>query len=200
MNNKFFSSNEIYARLSANHPHKMSEIERYTVMRWCAEVQTELLKDPSGLERMVVELGKPHNLMVRIPMAVSKIERVYSRSSGRVIGYNTNGEYIFVSQYDRDTEVMMDCYTFPIDDEGFPMVKIGYEQACEAYCVYKMYHEDFLEGKMNGQQWGDICQTKDWEIGAALRAWDEVDDTFVKEVQNAMVNVGYKKIVRHGSR
>ena len=48
------------------------------------------------------------------------------------------------------------------------------------------------KGRINGQQWSEIVQTKDWEIEAAARAWDELDANEVKKIMDAQVNIGYK--------
>lgn len=199
MNIQYFSASEIYARLSAEHKGKMSEYERYTIMRWCAEVQTELIRDPSHMTFRKISIGVPKNMMVRVPMEVSKIERVYNGDTGSLLQYSFNGEYVFLSERDKDVPVALDCYTHVLDDDGFPMIARGLEKACEAYCLYKMYHEDYLDGKINGQQWQDISNAKDWELAAAANAWDEVDDSFVQDVMDAMVNPAYKKMA-YGTR
>lgn len=200
MNLKYFSSSEIYARLTSVHRKKMDEFERFTIMRWCAELQTELLRDPSGMEFKTIELGKPVGLMVRVPMEVGKLEKVYNRDTGKCIDYNSNGEYLFLSEHDAFTIVQIDAYIHPIDEDGYPLIRVGYEKACEAYCVYQMYHEDYINGTIDGQRWNDISQTKDWEIGAAERSWMGVDDSYVKKIHQTMVNTGYKKISRYGKR
>lgn len=199
MNIKYFSAGEIYARLSAEHPRKMSEYERFTIMRWCAELHTELIRDPSHMQLKVLDLGVPKNLTVRVPMEVAKIQRVYNTDTGSLLHYTFNGEYIFVSGENAATAVSVEAYVHTIDEDGFPMIAVGLEKACEAYCVYKMYHEDYMEGRINGQQWQDISQTKDWEVEAAARCWDEVDDDFARDIQDTMVNTGYKKVV-YGTR
>jgi hypothetical protein len=44
-------------------------------------------------------------------------------------------------------------------DTGYPLIKKGHELACEAYCVYKMYYEDWLTNKIDTSRWSFIVDT-----------------------------------------
>ena len=76
------------------------------------------------------------------------------------------------------------------------MIPRGYEAACKAYCVYNMYKEDFLSGLIDGNRWRSIESDKDWEIEAAARAWDEINENAVDSINSINVNNAYKSIVK----
>jgi len=193
MDKQFFSSREIYVRLTSIYRKKIIEYEPYTIMRWCCQVVSEFIKDGSGMVERTVDLGKPINKMLQLPMDIFKLEKVYSTSTGTIVDYSHQGDYLLFSDDLSITDISCYYTAFMIDDDGFPLIKRGYETACEAFCAYNMYKEDFMEGKINGQMWSDIVNTKDWEIEAASRAWDEVNDNFFKKIQSAQVNIAYKK-------
>lgn len=192
MNKSFFSSREIYVRLTELYRKKMAEYSPYTIMRWCSEVVADFIKDPSGTIEKTVDLGKPVNNMLLLPAGVFKIDKVITTSTNTLVPFSHQGDYLLFSEDYKNTEISCVYQSFVIDDEGFPMIKRGYEKACESFCVYQLYREDFMDGKIDGLRWGDINNTKDWEIEAAARAWDEMDENEVSDIHKAMVNPAYK--------
>jgi len=192
MDKSFFSSREIYVRLASKFRRKMSEYDPQTIMRWCAEVNTEFIKDNSGMVERTINLGIPNNNMLGIPYNVFKIERVFVTDSTSLVEYSHQGSYLLFNEKYNNTAISLYAKCYLTDDDGFPLIKRGYEKACEAFCVYQMYNEDFLEGKIDATRWQDINNTKDWEIEAAARAWDEVNDNFMKDMLDINTSMASK--------
>lgn len=193
MNKSFFSSREIYVRLASLYKHKMAEYDPYTIMRWCTEVITDFITDDSGMIDKIAELGIPVNNMLPIPIGLFKLEYVFITGSNTKISYSHQGDYLLFAEQYSNTNISCYYHSFVFDDDGFPLIKRGYEKACEAHCIYNMYQEDFMEGKIDINRWKNIEYTNDWEIEAAARSWSEVNDSFVKDVLDAATNVAYKR-------
>lgn len=69
----------------------------------------------------------------------------------------------------------------------------GYETAAYSYCVYKMFEEDATSIPPRIQQWRwfQICQDKDWEIEAASRSWQDVDESMIREIHAIIMDPAY---------
>ncbi len=193
---RYFSSREIYARLSSIYRKKMATIDEITIMRWCAEVMTEIIRDPENffyIEDMA--LGKPKNGLISVPMNVIKVSSVKDKTTERNLTYRFVGNYIHLNSADFQTDIVINCYALPIDEDGFPLICEGFEKACEAYCAVNIYREDFMEGKIDVNRWVALEQEKESELNAAQFAWRDIDRNYVQDLMNIMVNQGYKKII-----
>jgi len=82
------------------------------------------------------------------------------------ITYNNNGSYInfatnqkFQVDNNSNSIVYIKYYGLAIDPHtGYPLIKKGHEQACEAFCIKKIFLADFYAGRLNGNIWSDILQ------------------------------------------
>lgn len=190
---RYFSSREIYARLSSIYRKKMAEYDQLTIMRWCAEVVTEIVKDPENFYPVYGHvLGKPKNLLVQLPMNMTRIEKVYDASSKSLVQYVHQGSYLSLNSSDSDREIAMDYYAIPTDENGFPYIREGFEKACEAYCTYNLFMEDYMEGKIDANRFQVLDMNKDHELNAAACSWSGVNVNYVKDLMSVMVNQGYK--------
>lgn len=193
---RYFSSQEIYARLASIYRKKMAEYDQLTIMRWCAEVMTEIITDPDNFT--LVEghvLGTPVNLLVQLPLNIIRVDRVYDYDTTKLMHYQQIGTYLSLNSADYDKTVVIDYRAIPVDENDFPLIREGFEKACEAYCTHNMFLEDFIEGLIDINRWKVIETNKDWEIEAAARAWDNVNDNYVNELMKVMINQGYNRIV-----
>lgn len=199
MNNLYFTATEIYSRILGSFPSKGAEINKIQVMRWCSELVTEYLRDPIGQilnNKIRVGYGTDKKIIdkrVPLPQNIFKLEGVFDQSLKLVIDFLYQGEYIYFSDNNLPTECYIDYYSLPVDEDGFPYIKRGYESACFAYCVYKMYEEDATRIPPRIQQWRwlQICQDKDWEIEAAARSWDGLTDNDIREIHEYLMNDAY---------
>lgn len=193
MDKSFFTSREIYVRLASKWRDRMTSFDPYTIMRWCSEVVTDFIKDPSGTVSVTIEYGKPSSNTLDLQQSIARINKVYDADSKELIPYSHQGDRLLFSSSDANRNINIDCQVYLMDEDGFPYLPRGYEKACEAYCEYNMFRPDFMDGRINQAQWAEITQTKDWEIEAAARAWDEMNENAIKELQSVLVHPGYKR-------
>lgn len=193
MNNKFFTSKEIYAKIVSSYRSKSNEISILHVMRWCSELVTEILRDPAGL----IKNNKQELIVVsnrcEVPDNIFQLEAVFNESNALVKDYLYQGQYLFFSDKNKPTKVYIDYYSIAVDEDGFPLLKRGYEQAAYAYCVYKMFEEDAstIPPRIAQWRWYQIEQNKDWEIEAANRSWEDVDDNTLMRIHSYIVDPVY---------
>lgn len=198
-NSKFFSSAEIYVRLISSFPKKGAELNKILVQRWCGELVAEVLRDPgSKIRHNKVRLGEVPNYKITsnkvlLPDNLYKLEGVFDGSNRLISDYSNQGQYLYFAQSKIPNEVYIDYYSLPMDLDGFPLIKRGYELACYSYCVYKMYEEDAtcIPPRIQQWRWFEIGQTKDWEIEAAVRAWDDMTDNDIMDIHNYLVGNDY---------
>jgi hypothetical protein len=203
-NNKFFTAAEIYVRLLSAYPKKGSEISKINVMRWCSEVVTEYLTDPVGMIphfkfRLGDQVGTEIKIVdgkVELPLDCFKLEAVYDQNNSLVRDCSNQGEYIHFSSAYTPTEVYIDYYSIPVDDDGFPLVKRGYEAACYAYCVYKMFEEDSscIPPRIAQWKWFEIVADKEHELGVARSSWSDLTDNDIRDIHNYLISPDY---IRH---
>jgi hypothetical protein len=197
-----FTSEEIYAMIVSSYPKKASEISVVEVMRWCGELTTTILKSPTGyVMNNKVRMGFGPNKEVRdsrvpAPRFIYKLEGVYDENKRLVKDYSYQGGYIYFPKNLTPQIVYIDYLSVPVDDNGFPLIKRGYEQAAYAYCVYKMFEEDSssIPPRVAQWKWIEITQTKDWEIEAAMRSWEDINNNDIEEVHRYMVAPEYAHV------
>ena len=156
-NQRYVSPMDIYAKLSRK--HKTKDFSYDDIVEWCAEEETDYIGDVDGMYKYLQVKLVVSNYMAKLPCNIYRVLDVYTTlgDSNSREPYNHSGAYInFNSDYLLDY-VYIDYYGTPIDEEtGEPLILKGHEQACEAFCVYNVYYEDFLTGKLNGNAWGFI--------------------------------------------
>lgn len=203
-NNKFFTAAEIYVRLLSSFPKKASEISKINVMRWCSEVVTEYLTDPVGMiSHFKVPVGTVLNSIVitdgkvLLPTDCIKLEAVYDQNNHLVKDCVNQGQYVQFSSAYMPTKVFIDYYSIPVDDDGFPLVKRGYEAACYAYSVYKMFEEDSscIPPRIAQWKWFEIVADKEHELGAAASSWSDLTDNDIRDIHNFIIDPNYVRIV-----
>ena len=202
-NNKFFTAAEIYVRLLSAFPKKASEISKINVMRWCSEVVAEYLTDPVGLIHHCKEpVGSVDDkvvegLKVELPLDVFKLEAVYGDDGTLVKQFSYQGQYIYFSSVDTPKKVTIDYYSLPMDNDGFPLIKRGYESACYYYCVYKMFEEDAgtIPPRIPQWRWLQICDDKEHELGAAANSWSDLTDNDIRDIHNYIIDPTYLQFI-----
>lgn len=195
MDRGLFSAREIYASLASTYKRKIMEYDEITIIRWCSDVVAILLTDERAAVEVVADMGMPVNLQLPLPDGIVQLIRVYATDTNALVPYSHQGSYVYFEPKFEFTNISFRYRQLMIED-GYPLIPRGFEKACEAYCIYQMYHEDYLDGRIDGQRWQDISNTKDWEIEAASRAWDSINDNEVQAINKIIANSGYKKFVR----
>jgi hypothetical protein len=199
MNNKFFTAKEIYARIISTYKNKSSELSVISVMRWCAELVTDVLRDPSGfIQNRKIQIGYTSDLLVmdnRVPVPFNCLNliAIYDQDMRLINDYMYQGELLFFSSSNCPTKVYIDYDSIPVDEDGFPLIKRGYEIAAYAYCLCKMFEEDAtaIPPRIAQWRWFELQQNKDWEIEACARSWSDMTDNDVMRIQNMLIDPLY---------
>jgi hypothetical protein len=58
-----------------------------------------------------------------------------------------------------------------------------------AYCVWKLYYEDFLTGNIDGQRWGFINDSKMHQCEAANNGFRHYSNDDMKKIMNVVQNI-----------
>ena len=137
------------------------------VIEWCQEIETEICPNADHMFRYIgFELEVEGNKCI-IPCNAWRILDVYTDSQNnvsRIAGNNVGKWYVF-SPHLKLTKVYMDFVGTAFDEEdGYPLILKGHEQACYWYCMYNIFLNEFLGGRMNGVAWNEIKQNKENEI------------------------------------
>lgn len=202
--NKYVTAMDIYMRIVSTYKSKASEISRVEVVRWCSEVITDYLKDPVGLvpnKKYCVVDGDTKKIVdgrATLPSDIFKLEGVFDSDGNLLSGYVYQGDYLIFGDTNQPSKVYIDYYSLPVDEHtGYPLIKKGYEPACYAYCVYKMFEEDatVIPPKVPQWRWLQICESKEWEIEAAHRSWDGMTDNELRDIHNYIISRDYLEMV-----
>lgn len=193
---------DIYMRIISTYRSKGQELSPVQVMRWCSEVITDYLKDPAGLLKVECPLYKVSSNRFELPQDVFKLETVLGANRELLTGFVYQGDYLIFSDNKTPKNASIVYYKLAVDeDTGFPLIKKGYEPACYAYSVYKMFEEDatVIPPRVPQWRWLQIVQDKEWEIEAAHRSWDGFTDNELMEIHQYILSPDYMSIV-HGQR
>ena len=196
-NNKYITAKTSMAQLSRVHKHKMQGISYGDIIEWCAEVETDYLGDVEYMAKhQAVECKVDFkNKMALQPCNLYRTLDVCSDiNMTNRIPYVDNGTYYFFddtqtfAKNDHDEYVVyVNYYGIPTDDDGFPLIKKGHAQACYAFCVKKLYEEDFYMGKLQANVWGDILQELENQLAAAKNSFRHVSRNEL-EKYNAIIS------------
>jgi len=139
---------------------------------------------------------------VELPTDVFKLEAVYDQNNQLVKDCVNQGQYVHFSTLYTPTEVYIDYYSIPVDEDGFPLVKRGYEAACYAYCVYKMFEEDasVIPPRIQQWRWLQIVDDKEHELGAARSSWSDLTDNDIRDIHNYIIDPNYKRFINKDFR
>jgi hypothetical protein len=200
---KYTSYLDIAQRLAKTHPNKSNLLQPQDVASWCAEVETQMIGDIEAFRTYVDQkFIVSSNRQVLVPCNVYKILDVF-RDPGTYysrIDYYNNGSYLNFSTtqtFPKDTDgndvIYINYKGIAVDSEThYPLIKKGHERACEAYCMTKIYYEDFLNGKINIQAWSELHQELDNALLTAKRPFKDMDNQKMLEIQYIRSNMVFK--------
>ena len=196
---KYTSYLDIAQRIARAHPNKSANTNPLDIAAWCAECETEFCGDIESYRTYVdVPLTVNDNRQVLLPCNLYKIQDVFAvigDNSSRIT-YSNNGVYLsfssdqtFPTNDDGNSIVYMNYKGIAIDtDTGYPLIKKGHEYACEAYCLTKIYLEDYLSGKMGIAQWNEL-QAQLSNALATVRRPGKMDNQKMLEIQHIKTNL-----------
>lgn len=179
--NQYTTAEHIFVRLAQVHKNKQFSLME--IVEWCAECELEYIGSTEALRDYHHVPLKIQNLQALLPCNLFRLLDVYTSSNRRIPAYNTGVYLNFNSStvFDKDSEgkdiVYINYLGIAVDDKtGFPLIKRGHEQACEAFCVWKMYYEDIITDKISVDAKSRIEMEKNIQIQAArssFRSWDK---------------------------
>lgn len=190
MNNKYTTYGDIFDRLARTFPEK--NIQESDIIAWCAECETEWIGD---IEAMTLYAKVPltvTSLQALLPCNVYRILDVFTDEANpnSVVPYYNNGAYLIFNSDMTETTVYITYYGITIDqDTGYPLIKQGHEQACEAFCTFKLYYSDWMVGKIDNGKFSYIEQQKNLQIDAAKYDMRNMDRQRLRNIRTIMANI-----------
>jgi hypothetical protein len=189
-NSKYTTYGDIFDRLTKLFPSKI--IQESDIIAWCAECETEWCGD---IESMTTYLKVPltvTNLQTPVPCNLYRILDVYTSETDPTsrISYYNNGAYLNFNSDMTETTVYINYFGITIDEEtGYPLIKQGHEQACEAFCIWKLNYEGWLKGEIDNTKWGYIDQQKSLQIDACKNGFRNIDRKRLLNIKTIINNI-----------
>lgn len=206
VNNKYVTALKIMNMVSRVHKQKASQYNIGQFVEWCAECEVNYIGDTEGFMLYKAEEIKvdEDNLRALQPCNVYRTLDVCSDEDmeTRIPFYNNGTYYIFDDDQTFNTNdnddyvVYVSYYGIALDPEtGYPLIKKGHEQACEAFCITKIYEEDYLLGNIDANRWQYFQNKLEIELRSADSSFrhmsrNELED-FSKIVGNMIPEIGY---------
>ena len=165
-------------------------VYNYVDYKWSG-TNMNIITDDSSITYTIKD-GK-----VLLPFDCFKLESVYDQNNSLVKDMSNQGDYIYFSSVYMPEKVFIDYYSIPVDADGFPLVKRGYEAACYAYCVYKMFEEDasVIPPRIQQWRWLQIVDDKEHELGAARSSWSDLTDNDIRDIHNYIIDPNYIRMI-----
>lgn len=170
--------------------HKKKQINQGDIAEWAAECETEWIAD---IDNMIGYSGIAVKMLGRralIPCNVYRIVKVYTDRNNRnsEINFTRTGRYInFDKTYQ---QVYIDYFGIIVDEDGYPVILPGHMQAIEAFCVHKLYYEDYLNNEMDHNRWAYITEdmkNKMADAKGSIRAFTFEDLNSLNYIRYSMV-------------
>lgn len=196
LNMMYTTHREIMSRLRMSIKNK--PIYEADILTWCQILEIEILADEKFFYRIKgqrLPVIQQNPKYAEIPANVFKILDIYTDSSYRdtrqaghvrqVKAFNTGDQLVFNQDFTPEY-IYIDYMGMPFMEEPpyYPLILKGHELACEAYCKFKLFEEDILYGKINGEY---LIQTRDHEILAAKIATERFKTLQEKDMTQFML-------------
>jgi len=97
-NNKYFSAEKIFARLSRNQKQKMLNYSIGDIIEWCAEIEIEVIGDAPQFEKFEdVELTVIDGTAL-LPCNIYRIKDIFLSTGKRIMGVHNDGDKLIFSE------------------------------------------------------------------------------------------------------
>ena len=194
-NNKFVTAENIAARLSQVHKQKKFTIEE--IVQWCAVCSIEIVGNPDVMAHYMAVALPVENHKALLPCNIYRLHDVFDSNDNRFLSYSNDGIHIIFPSnqgFNKDKlgrDVCFINYTgIAVDPKtGYPLIPRGHELACEAYCAYNLYYEDFLTGKINATQYQVLENNKMVQCEAAKGGFRHFTADDMKQFLNVVTNM-----------
>lgn len=193
-NNKYFTAEKIFARLSKTHKDKMSSYSIGDIIEWCAEIEIEVIGNYHQFTKyenvpLTVIDGK-----AMLPCNIFRISDIYSSSNNRIFNAHSDGDKISFSEDSNyipsSNEIIYINYIgIPVDPEtGYPLLLKGHEQALYWGCLTRMYEEDYLTQNIHGNIYNDMTIRYETALNAADNGFRHHTRNDMKEYMAVVLN------------
>lgn len=186
-NNRFSTADTIMSMMSSYIKNK--DINILDIVEWCAELETDVLGDVEEMHEYFKYKVIIENYKGELPCNLYRLLDVFSASNERPNYYNDGTHLVFNLNQTFDTDengfeyIYINFYGIPIDyDTGYPLIKKGHELACQWYCIWKLYTEDFLNGKIDNSRWAYIENQKMIQAEAAKGGFRHKSHSDMKKI------------------
>lgn len=143
----YTSVKEIAAKISRN--YKSLDYNLYDVVEWCGECEKHIGEYKYFLEYEKVKIPV-ENCIAVLPCNIIRLINVTGAGCKELNYYRDANLLKFSSD---KFDIFIDYLGMPVDEEGFPLIMLGHEEACYYYCLKRLMEPDFIMGKMNIASW-----------------------------------------------
>jgi len=173
-----FNHDTIIDRISRVHKKKL--INKGDIIEWASECETDYIEDVHNMVGYAGIKLPVKNHRTFLPCNVYRILKLYSSRGNKEsdVPFQRTGRWLYLSQKLNVDFVYIDFYGLQIGSDGIPLIMEGHMQAVEAFCVEKLYYEDFLTEKMSESRWNAIhqdCVNKLRETTGSFRNYTKED-------------------------
>lgn len=143
---KYVSVDTVAARIARN--YKSLSFDKGDIAEWCFEVVKNIGKYESFVEYKDVEIDVI-NKMAKLPCNVYRLLYVKNTSNyNNEVFYKNDGTYLKFSDKNIPEKIIISYIGFALDEDGFPMIEDGSQEACFWYCLSRLMLEDYISGKI----------------------------------------------------
>ena len=187
---------DIMTRLASYITQK--NVQEADIMEWCQQAEVEHIKDMTSFWKYLNIKLKVINNTAQLPCNVYRILDIFSSFGNNEsrVNYGCNRGFIFLPDYNQDY-VYINYIGTPINEDGLPMIAKGHEQACETYCLMKMFAEDYIYRKIDPNiynLWEQKFQGQVTSIKQSLRRWDRNKLNTMNVMKYSVMRIGNLKL------
>ena len=169
-------------------------VQEADIMEWCQQAEVEFIKDMTSFWKYLNVKLQVKNNTAQLPCNVFRILDVFSSPDNNQsrISYGGNRGFIFLPDYNNDY-IYINFIGTPINDDGMPMIAKGHEQACETYCLLRMFAEDSIYRKIDPNLynlWEQKFQGQVTNIKQSVRRFDRNKMNVLNAMKYSVMRIG----------
>lgn len=152
---KYYSAKDVAVRIARN--NKNLSFELSDIIEWCAECEIYEIGEfeqftPHYNQEITVKDGK-----ALLPCNVYRVLNIAEGSCKTKERHTNDGVYLhFPDKGTGEWKISIDYLGIPLDEDGYPAIMDGHQEACYWYCLTKIMLEDYLNKKIDSNQWSYI--------------------------------------------
>jgi hypothetical protein len=171
-NTKYFTAEKIFSRLQRVFRQKMQEYAIGDVVEVCAEIELEILGNYNTFRHVDKHALVVNQSRVMLPCDLYRLKDVYTGGNQRIFFFTNNGTYLSFNEEcnilpSDGSTIYINYEGIPVDENGYPMLLRGHEQACFWGCVVRFFEEDHAMGRVNENTWRDWSSKYEFALSSA---------------------------------